>query len=370
MGYGLLAIALASTKGVWSDPGFERLSPGPLAGTSAAEGWEVQRQGRESILPRLSVVCLRDALFAHSGKQCLLLSIPRDTVGFEFVTVGRRVQLRPDSVYEASVWVRWTGGPKSAPASASPVSGHPSAIVSFWARHRDAKGEFAGRDEWLFDDRWKRLSFRFPCLDPTRPTLVYVSLLPNQKPIDTTVLVDDFELNAHTVPTAVPQVVSGSVVADGRFHRQKPGTVVAPWSFAATGGDSIRGGILEAQGERFFAMRMNKSTTNYESAQLWQMLDLQEGIRYEVSCRMRWDNYEPDTPPPIVNYGIWHEGSRTWYGPVDQTLERTDEWRTYRFTHIPPFGGRWKLYVQLNGWGNFGKAVAVSFDDFNCVAAH
>ena len=82
---------------------------------------------------------------------------------------------------------------------------------------------------------------------------------------------------------------------------------------------------------------------------------------------MRWDNYTPDAPAPIVNYGIFHEGSRTWYGPVDQVLERNGQWNTYRFAHIPPVSGRWKLYVQLNGWGNFALALAVFLDDVTCT---
>jgi hypothetical protein len=82
---------------------------------------------------------------------------------------------------------------------------------------------------------------------------------------------------------------------------------------------------------------------------------------------MRWDNFAPNDPPPIVNYGIFHEDSGTWYGPVDQVLEKNGEWNTYRFAHIPPFEGRWKLYVQLNGWGNFGNPVTISLDDFICT---
>jgi hypothetical protein len=112
---------------------------------------------------------------------------------------------------------------------------------------------------------------------------------------------------------------------------------------------------------------MGKATSNFESAQLWQHVALREGARYEVSCRIRWDNFKPDAPAPIVNYGIYHEATRTWYGPVDQGLEKTGDWRTYRFTHIPPHPGPWKLYVQLNGWGNFGNGVTVSVDDFRCA---
>ena len=111
---------------------------------------------------------------------------------------------------------------------------------------------------------------------------------------------------------------------------------------------------------------MNKNTTNYESAQLWQMLTLERGVRYEVQCRMRWENYHEGPTSPIVNYGFYHEDTNTWYGPVDQHLKNSKDWETYKFVHIPPYEGKWKLYVQLNGWGNFGNELTVSFDDFSC----
>lgn len=96
------------------------------------------------------------------------------------------------------------------------------------------------------------------------------------------------------------------------------------------------------------------------------LLDLREGAAYTITPRIRWDNCAADAPAPSVNYGIYPEASRTWYGPVDQILEKSPDWRTYRFIHVPPYGGAWKLYVQLNGWGNFGNGVTVSVDDLGC----
>src|SRR5690242_3499534 len=90
------SIVRASTTDAWADPGFELLPVGPLVATGARDGWEVQATGRNSIVPRLTATCLRDARRAHSGRQCLSLSIPQDTVGFEFVTAGRRLQLDAD----------------------------------------------------------------------------------------------------------------------------------------------------------------------------------------------------------------------------------------------------------------------------------
>jgi hypothetical protein len=238
--------------------------------------------------------------------------------------------------------------------------------VSFWVRHRDGAGDFAGRDEWLFDNQWHRLTFRFRATDPNQPTLVYVSLLPNQKPVATTVLVDDFELTESDGKSDL-ETRTDSVVLDADFSAQNAGAISPPWYFANIGGKSISGKIVEAEGERFFTLAMSAATSNYESAQLWQHVELRPGVRYEVSCRMRWDNFAPTASAPIVNYGIYHEPTRTWYGPVDQLLEKTGEWRTYRFAHLPPLSGPWKLYVQLNGWGNFANGVTVSVKGLQCT---
>lgn len=337
------------------DPSFE-------AGLTAA--WEVQRTGRKAIQDRLLVTCVEDEAKARSGRKCLALQIPKETVGLEFVTVGQRLRLSAGKEYEASVWVRWPGGPDKPPAGASPTSGHRSAIVSFWVRHRDGKGTFAGRDEWLFDNRWHKLTFRFCATDPDERTLVYVSLLPNQKPVATTVLVDDFELTA-TDASAETEPRTGNIVKDAGFDAQRNGNIISPWSFRNMGGTNIVAIVRDGA----VTLQMPKGTSNFESAQLWQHVNLRRGVRYEISCRMRWSNFTPDVPAPIVNYGIFHESSRTWYGPVDQVLEKNGEWHTYRFVHIPPYSGPWKLYVGLNGWGNFGRAVVVSLDDFTCVAA-
>jgi hypothetical protein len=350
------------------DPGFEMCSSGLLASTGANATWEVQRVGREAIRERLVVACVDDEAQARSGRKCLLLSIPKETVGFEFVTVGQRLRLAACKEYEASVWVRWVGGPDSPPPDASPSPACRSAIVSFWARHRDGKGAFAGRDEWLFVNQWRKLAFRFCATDPDSPTLVYVSLLPNQKPVETTVLLDNFELAAMDAP-AESESRSGNIVEDSGFDAQRIGGLIPPWSFVNRGGTNISVAARGTGVQRCVTLQMPKGTSNFESAQLWQYLDLRRGVRYEVSCRMRWDNFAPDAPAPIVNYGIYHDESRTWYGPVDQALERNGEWNTYRFAHIPPFGGRWKLYTQLNGWGNFGHAVVVSLKDFTCAPA-
>jgi hypothetical protein len=366
--FGLAAGSAQSAPGPsLRDPGFEALPAGTLAASHDVAGWEVQRHGRDVVQERLRVVCLDDSAKARSGSKCVSLSIPKDTVGFEFVTIGQRHALKADVAYEASVWVRWIDGPEKAPDGASAVSGHPSAIVSFWVRHKDGTGDFAGRDDWLFDNRWTRLSFRFRATDPEQRSLLYVSLLPNQKPAGTTVLVDDFALESTTSrPEAEPR--EGNLVQDPAFERQKTGSVSPPWYFANMGGKGISGRRVESGGRNQVTLTMGKDTSNLESAQIWQHLDLREGVRYEVTAGLRWDNFSPDAPAPIVNYGIFHDASRTWYGPVDQVLVRSGDWTDYRFVHVPPYPGPWKLYVQLNGWGNFRNGVTVSVREVRCVA--
>ena len=350
------------------DSGFEACPAGSLASKGANVAWEVQRKGREAIQDQLVVACVEDEAKAKSGRKCLSLSIPNATVGFEFVTVGQRLRLAAGNEYEASIWVRWTGGPDHPPVGASSISAHPSAIVSFWARHRNGKGAFAGRDEWLFDNCWHKLTFLFYATDPDQPALIYVSLLPNQKPAATTVLLDDFEVAAMDAPVE-SELRSGNIVKDSDFDAERAGQIVEPWNFINRGGTNITVATSGSDGHRCITLRLPKGTSNFESAQLWQRLDLRRGVRYEVSCRMRWDNFVPNAPAPIVNYGIYHEASRTWYGPVDQVLEKSAQGNTYRFAHIPPVSGRWKLYVQLNGWGNFGRPVTISLDDVKCIPA-
>jgi hypothetical protein len=352
----------------WFDPSFETLPIGTLTTSGKTKGWEVQRTGRDGILNRLDAACVEDKAKAKSGQHLVRLSIPKDTVGFEFVTIGQRLRLEPGHTYEASVWVRWPDGPDQAPAKASQVSGHPSAIVSFWARHRDGEGAFAGRDEWLFDSQWRKLSFRFRAIDPDLPTLIYVSLLPNQKPRDTTILLDDFTLTKVAEPAA--KDARGNLVKDAEFAQQKPGdAIVPPWYFANLGGKGIPYKVVALDKKKFITLTMDKGTSNFESAHLWQHFQLTKAARYEMTCTLRWDNFAPKAPAPIVNFGIYHEDSRTWHGPIDQVLDKTGDWRTYRFIHDAPDAGAWKIYIQLNGWGNFGNGVTISVSEITCTPA-
>lgn len=354
------------TVQLMKDVGFENTPPGKLESLGSGKDWEIQRNGRPQIQDRLVVECISNQQLAHEGNHAVKLCLPQETVGFEFVTIGQRIELKDDQEYEAAVWVRWPDGPEKAPPGASAISGHPSAIVSFWVRHKEATEDFAGRDVWLFDREWTKLVFRFCATDPGQKSLIYVSLLPNQTPCETTVLVDDFSLNP--IPLKKNMVdEKQQLVADGGFSEQNIGPIKsAKWSFSNIGGNSIRGSVVGQDQEKFFRISMNKNTSSYESAQLSQMINLKKGVRYEIVCRMRWDTYLESSTTPIVNYGLYHEQANTWYGPIDQYLKNSEDWQSYRFVHIPPYDGNWKLYVQLNGWGNFGSQLTVSFDDFSC----
>ncbi|MGA0853212.1 MAG: carbohydrate binding domain-containing protein, partial [Luteolibacter sp.] len=216
------------------------------------------------------------------------------------------------------------------------------------------------------DRKWKKLELCFRATDPAHQSLIYISLLPNQTPRATSILIDDFTLK--TAPVEAPRPEDAKQrVENGSFSNLEIGSTPAgAWSYSNMGGSSISGKISGQAQDPHFRMTMNKNTSNYESAQLYQILNLEKGARYEIECRMRWDSYKDGTSTPIVNYGMYHEDSNTWYGPVDQYLLNSKNWETYQFSHIPPFAGKWKLYVQLNGWGNFGNELSVSFDEFSC----
>jgi arylsulfatase A-like enzyme len=73
------------------DPGFESLAMENVQDTGkAGHGWEVQRHGRDSIRQALRVEVIGGNNQAKSGQHCLALCIPKNTVGFEYVTIGQR----------------------------------------------------------------------------------------------------------------------------------------------------------------------------------------------------------------------------------------------------------------------------------------
>jgi hypothetical protein len=369
----LVAMALLGAPlpaaGAWDDPGFENLTQESLHTGSRSAGWEARAVGRDEIEDLLRAEVVNDAALARTGSRCVRLSIPAHTKGFEWISLGQRLYPDAATEYEVSVWARWIDGPDKAPEGANSTTRAESAILSFWARQRDGKGEFAGLDHWLFDNQWQKLTFRFrPTGRPEEFAWIYASLLPNQTPADTRVLLDDFSVSPCDDPPGVGTPTAG-VAADADFSGQTGGALSPPWNFrpAPADGKAVTCEVV-AGADPFVRLALAPRTSSYESGQLYQMLNLREGMRYRVSCRIRWDSFTPEnTQPVIVNFGMFHGGSQVWYGPVDQLLKPGSDWVTYTYDHIPPYPGPWKLYVQLNGWGNGGRAVSVSVDDFTCV---
>jgi hypothetical protein len=242
-----------------------------------------------------------------------------------------------------------------------PSEGRTAAIVSFWVRHRDGDGAFAGKDVWLYDSRWTKLTFRFCADEPETRSLLYVSLLPNQKPIATTVLVDDLDLREERV-SAAEAASDRELMEDGGFEGQQGARLGAPWAFVPMGPGAITHEVVREDGA-FVRLSMPAATSNFGSAQVTQHARVRRGVRYEVSCRLRWDSYREGCPDAIVNLGVYDGASGTWYGPIDYTLPRSGAWHTARFAYTAPVNGTVRLYIQLNGWGNAGRALTLSADD-------
>ncbi len=341
------------------DPDFELMAAGDLLPTGKMDaGWEIQKTGREKIKDRLRISVIDDSNRAHAGANCIELAVPAETEGFEFVSVGQRLTLRTNTEYVASVWVRWIS------ESSDPQS---NAIVSFWMRDRDGNGHFAGRDVWLRDHEWTQLQFPFRPNDISDKLFLYVSLLPNQKPVATELLIDDF-----TVRAVVDSVIAnaderkGNLIVNPRFQTKKSATLDAPWYFASSNGQSILGKLLESEQGNSFSMAIPDATSNFDSGNLWQHVHMVEGQRYRIQASIRWDDFSPENKPPIVNYGVYKEETNTWYGPIDQTLAQSGQFETYTFDHIATATGPWMIYTRLNGWGNFGNPVSITIGEFSC----
>ena len=70
--------------------------------------------------------------------------------------------------------------------------------------------------------------FRFRATESDQPTLIYVSLLPNQKPAATMLMLDDFELTA-TAGIEEMESRTGNLALDADFNVQVAGTIQPPF---------------------------------------------------------------------------------------------------------------------------------------------
>jgi hypothetical protein len=89
------------------------------------------------------------------------------------------------------------------------------------------------------------------------------------------------------------------------------------------------------------------------------------GSRHGLRCRVGFQRF-PGQRPSASGDGATNE-VRQIKDQESQLIRCSvaDSWN-YRFTHISPHDGGWKRYIQLNGWGNFGRGRTVSFDHLVC----
>jgi hypothetical protein len=343
----LLLPALAAAEiQLMADTDFEGGALGAM--TTANSDWEVQRTGQNTT----NFLIDRTAAAAYAGSRGCLMSLPLSASGasFDHTTIGQRFTLEAGVIYEASLRVRW----------ANPAAGS-SAIVSFWAQHQADK-TFAGKDEWLRNGDWKLLSFRFYAVKPNQPVFVYVSLLPNQVPRKTDIYIDDFKLVEIERVTATAPATN--LVADGSFEAQTVGAAPGgAWTLERSAG--LGATVINESGGKAVRLSIPADTNNFTEVRLSQFVTLTKGVLYDGNVRMRWDNAAADDDGSgLVNWMLYHQPSNTWYGPIDHVL-RNGAWHDVPFVHGAPYSGSYRLFVQVFGWGNFGDAMVLTFDDFS-----
>jgi len=331
------------------DAGFENGVVGPI--TQKNSVWEVQRIGSSTFD---FVITRMEDSNAFAGKRYCSLLLPEnaDPSKFDHVTIGQRKKLQPYVIYEARINVKWN----------NPGNGNETAIVSFWAQHQPDK-TFAGKDVWLKNSDWTIISFRFMAVKSDMPVFIYFSLLPHQKPKATEILIDEFHCEKiEDLP--IPDSNSKEIIKDGDFENQNIGSIVSlPWNLIYSNNNmnvSVSGDTQNKQ----ITMNMPANTDNYTAIKLMQSVSLQKGVLYHVKASLKWNNFSENQTQGIVNLGIYHPESNTWWGPIDYIL-KNGEWNIATFTHGAPFDGQFQLYVQVFGWGNFGKPMNVTFDNFS-----
>ncbi len=341
---------LLSDISLLSDSGFESGADGRM--TTANSNWEVQRTGNnttEFVVDRIENSSLSD-----DGSRHCLLSLPENAnpAAFDHITIGQRLTLRPGIIYEASARVQW----------ANPNNGNASAIVSFWAQHQADK-TFAGKDVWIRNGAWTTITYRFMAVEPDQPIFVYLSLLPHQIPKKTDLRVDNFTLKE--VENAVDnESRSGNLITDGQFNAQTVGgNPGGAWEFYSPN-EALTGKVESNAGNKYVRLKIPANTNNFSAVKLMQQVTLTKGARYAASTDIKWNNYSGPGDSGIVNYIIYHEQSNTWWGPIDHVVEEGG-WQTVPFTHGAPFDGTYQFFVQVFGWGNFGDAMDISFDNFS-----
>lgn len=334
----------------WNDPGFEDGLNGAMYSGNCY--WDIQRTGIET--GEFLIKRVEDKEGSHSGNKFCYMSLPKSASAehVDHITIGQTIYMEANKIYEASVWVKWV----------NTRNGSESACISFWAQHQGDK-TFAGKDVWIRNGDWTKLTFRFQAVLPKQPVMIYLSLLQHQTPVTTDIKVDDF--NVTEIETSYgTDTRSGELISDGTFSRQRIGQNPGnPWTFHTPVKELTA--LIDSCGKnRYVRLQIPASTSNYEAVKLGQVVKLRKGVLYDVNARIKWTNYTGGDETGTVNCGIYHKPSNTWWGPVDYKVS-DGEWHNVSFIHGACYSGDYELYVQVFGWGNFGNPMDISFDDFS-----
>jgi hypothetical protein len=339
-----------NVNNILTDTGFENGINGELYSNNS--DWEVQRTGSDT--SKFIVNRIESSESAFSGKKYCFMSLPKsaDASKFEHITIGQLRKLEAGKIYEATIWVKWV----------NTKNGNSTAIISFWAQHMEDK-TFAGKDCWLKNGEWTKLSFRFMAVKPNEPTFIYVSLLPHQTPQTTEILVDEFTCEIAETLSNIDSL-NDTMVLKENFENEIGGTIPSkPWEL--TNPDKMVTGIIEQNnGNKFVTIKMPPKTNNYTAARLMRKINLSKGVLYDVNMSLKWNNSLLGYNSGIVNVGIYHTSSNTWWGPIDHIVKDGD-WHDIPFLHGATYDGEYELYIQVFGWGNFGQPMDVSCDNFN-----
>jgi hypothetical protein len=338
------------------DPGFEAVPLGAIP--RRAGQWIVRRSTSGQVSTTVNGVATAAAT-AKYGKKHVLLSIPasfRKISDAASIGVALSNLNKLNVVYEASVDVRWT----------NPQAGK-TAIVSFWVRHnaKSLQRTFSGLDKWLTNGDWTTVKFRFMVPQANLPSTLRVTLYPNQTPRLTSLRVDNFKLRevcqlGSSSDTSIPELV-----ANGDFEGLALGEVGEPYTIMSSASNFVRATVVQA-GTANQALRMvlPQGSTNYDYKQVGQVVTLQMGIRYRVSVKARRNSAASRTA--IVNFRMRSLETGIWYGTVDLILSPDNSWHQYWYDVGIPSTGNYSVSVQLNGWGNYGQVLDVTFDDLSC----
>jgi hypothetical protein len=348
-------VASAERISLFRDSGFNRGKLGAM--TSHNSEWEVQRNGANTAQFVVTRVSLPTASNRDNRAAKMVLPLSANPRAFDSVTIGQRLRLEQGIVYEAKARVRWINTQNRAR----------SAIISFWTQHQADKS-FAGKDVWLRDGEWQDISYRFTATNPQAESLVYLSLLPNQIPARTEILVDRFRVQPveemQEVPDFKNNPTSKNLISDADFSQSEAGVRPGlPWQLS-NGGNGTLGRIEELGRNKYCRLFLPAGTNNFTAVKIGQSVNLTKGSMYSIGADFNWNNKRASSDTAIVNFMVYHAQSGTWWGPIDHILTEGG-WHRKTFRHGAPYAGEYELYVQAFGWGNFGEPLDVSVDNFS-----